>query len=116
MHGVGVYSGKNWCRGDNGRRYKDLCGLSGLAYVTSANEPKNVGMHMRPPESLRNVRSGCEKAFVSNIIVGCAHNLYSAVFVEDEFVCALGVFAPNSLTVFEEAHAISYELSILFVG
>ena len=50
-------------------------GLANLADVAGANKPGDVGFHVRPPEVQGDVRFHSKDHFVTNIVVGSAHNV-----------------------------------------
>jgi hypothetical protein len=110
----------NFCKERGGRsddgRNKYLSKLSKLARVARANEPKNVGVHMWPPETFRNVRSCREETFVTDVVVCDAHNINATVGEEDELVCTVTVFAPESVVIEEKLYAITKEGGVLGVG
>ena len=115
MHRICVHlcEESRWLCDDGGN--EKLCGLRGLTDVTRSKEPMNVGIHLRPPETFRNYRTSCVKSFMAYRVVAIAHYQKSSVRKNDEFVCAVSIFAPKFIVVYEEVRRVSYELDILVV-
>ena len=60
--------------------------LTGLTEVTASNIPNDVGLKVRPPETLRNKGCGRIDSFVRNIVVCLSENFESMVWPDDKSV------------------------------